>query len=236
MTTGRINQVATVVLGVRPGSVVRPASRVVQRSRSSRRTRQDDQTSVVRSLAGARTDRASAEAAAVPIAGAIFSRLRGTRCGAGILKTVRLVTNLDVWHNVRISTARQNKSTDETLAGPLARWPGSQPGVFEIASESSIARRSKSEPSSPSLDAALTEQQPYRRHDARKTLTVDRTVDCLSRCQFARCTAASRIKQSTVWQALFHPNIPVCTLCFGFKRPICLPYSCRRINSLAGRA
>ena len=41
MTTGRINQVATVVLGVRPTcrSVVRPASRVVQRSPHSRGAR-----------------------------------------------------------------------------------------------------------------------------------------------------------------------------------------------------
>lgn len=41
MTTGRINQVATVVLGVQPTcrSVVRPASRVVQRSPHSRGAR-----------------------------------------------------------------------------------------------------------------------------------------------------------------------------------------------------
>jgi hypothetical protein len=35
------------------------------------------------------------------------------------------------------------QSTDETLAGPQARWPRSQPGVFEIASSCGRARRSK---------------------------------------------------------------------------------------------
>lgn len=73
---------------------------------------------------GARSARPSAEAAADLDADARFSRLRGTRCGAGILKTVRLVSNLDVWHTVRISTARQpmevNRRDACRTAGTLA--------------------------------------------------------------------------------------------------------------------
>ena len=180
-----------------------------------------------RSYRGARTGRASAEAAAALIAGARFSRLRGTRCGAGILKTVRLVTNLHESHTVRISTARQLKSTDETLAGPLARWPRSQPGVLEIASclAAELADRKRFEVAHRSTSSKQagrqTETQTPTRPDAR-----------LRRAVFVRCTAASRIKQRTVRQAMFIPNHRVCTLCAGFQPPILPPY---RITSSATR-
>jgi hypothetical protein len=66
-----------------------------------------------------------------------------------------------------------------------------------------------------------TETQTPTRPDAR-----------LRRAVFVRCTAASRIKQCTVRQAIFIPNHRVCTLCTGFRRPILPPY---RITSSATR-
>jgi hypothetical protein len=127
------------------------------RSRSSRRTRTTTQRSVSRSLTvGARTGRASAEAAAARIAGARFDRLRGTRCGAGILKTVRLVTNLDVSHTVRISTARQRNGSQPTRRLP-DRWhagPGRSrassrlPRVFRDRARRSKANRVRRRPTS----------------------------------------------------------------------------------------
>ena len=131
MTTGRINQVATVV-GERPQAggraVVRSASHTFGGARTVAELAShsyDDQTeqrhSRNRSF-GARTDRAAAEAvAAAQMAGARFSRLRGTRCGAGILKTVRFVTKQDVSHTVRISTARRRKGSQPTRRLP-DRW------------------------------------------------------------------------------------------------------------------
>src|SRR6218665_1607134 len=117
-----------------PGSYRRPPSRGAsndQRSphRAELASHSHDDTTVVlhRSLTDApgRAPPPPAEAAADLDADARFSRLRGTRCGAGILKTVRLVSNLDVWHTVRISTARQppmevNRRDACRTAGTLA--------------------------------------------------------------------------------------------------------------------
>jgi len=145
--------------------------------------------------------RASAETAAAPIPGVRFSRLRGTRCGAGILKTVRFVTNLYVSHTVRISTARQqqHEAAASQPTGRLPdRWragPGRSRASSRLPRSAGRARRS---------NANRIRRRPtsYERSQA-----VKQTFVRLRRAAvvFVRCTVASHIKQRTVRQALFIP-------------------------------
>src|SRR6218665_981831 len=102
MTTGRINQVATV--GLRPHAGRGASNDQRSPHRAELASHSHDDTTVVFHRSLTQAAGRWAEAAGDLDADARFSRLRGTRCGAGILKTVRLVSNLDVWHTVRIST------------------------------------------------------------------------------------------------------------------------------------
>jgi len=150
MTTGRINQVATAVRGVRPTcrSVGRPASHV-QRSPhrsgarvalarrlngrfSVRSPRRPDGPRIGRSRRGPDRGRQFLSPSRHPLRG------RNTQDGQVRNEPRRVAHRSDLDRKTT-----QRKSTDETLAGPLARWPRSQPGVFEIASSRGRARRSK---------------------------------------------------------------------------------------------
>src|SRR6218665_957960 len=167
MTTGRINQVATV--GLRQGA--RQTINGARTERSSRRTRTTTQRSfsIVRSPthpvrpplppphddppvfshrpppeAPGRPARRpkpprtwtrtpASLAFAAPVAGPEYSRR------AGSYRTATCGTPF----GFRPKDSRW-KSTEETLAGPQARWPRSQPGVFKIASyQSDSVRPSK---------------------------------------------------------------------------------------------
>jgi len=143
MTTGRINQVATV--GLRQGA--RQTINGARTERSSRRTRTTTQRSfsivrsprrpvgppVGRSRRGPGRGRPLLSPSRHPLRG------RNTQDGQARIEPRRVAHRSDLDRK----TTRW-KSTEETLAGPQARWPRSQPGVFKIASyQSDSVRPSK---------------------------------------------------------------------------------------------
>src|SRR6218665_419545 len=150
MTTGRINQVATV--GLRPpGMQAGRGASNDQRSphRAELASHPHDDTTVVfhRALPEAPgrparrpkpprtwTRTPASLAFAAPVAGPEYSRRSGS---------YRTQTGGTPFGS-RPQDNHRWKSTEETLAGPQARWPRSQPGVFKIASyQSDSVRPSK---------------------------------------------------------------------------------------------
>jgi hypothetical protein len=106
-------------------------------------------------------------------------------------------------------------TTDETLAGPLARWPRSQPGVFEIASRSRQSSSIEGESYSHTLDVAPTDSRTlYRR---RRRAPIVRIRLC---CRV--CTLHCRFTYKAAHRAAgcIHPPPHAA----GFSHPIGLPY------------
>src|SRR6218665_3855635 len=146
MTTGRINQVATVGLRPHAGRGASNDQRSPHRAELASHSHDDTTVFFHRSLTEAPgrparrpkpprtwTRTPASLAFAAPVAGPEYSRRSGS------YRTYTCGTPFG-------SRPQDNrwKSTEETLAGPQARWPRSQPGVFKIASyQSDSVRPSK---------------------------------------------------------------------------------------------
>ncbi len=137
MTTGRINQVATVPAASsardRPGSGRSPDSAASVRRRTTGPVERPASSYSI--LAPVVTVAAAAgRHCCPPAASARFSRLPSSRCGFGIIRTVRLVPKPYRSHSVlrsRQPTGPRGRSTRATLAGPTAAIARheSRPGV-----------------------------------------------------------------------------------------------------------
>jgi hypothetical protein len=120
-----------------------------------------------------------------------------------------------VAHRSYLDRTTTTTTTDETLAGPLARWPRSQPGVFEIASRSRQSSSIEGESYSHTLDVAPTDSRTlYRR---RRRAPIVRIRLC---CRV--CTLHCRFTYKAAHRAArcIHPPPPAA----GYSHPIGLPY------------